>query len=100
MGFENRIRFSKHTYGFQNTHTVFNEMRLLIKNQMCVLKTKFGFQNTNVVLITHFKFGIFFANSVNFEIIIKTQIWFSKHTFGFQKPYLVFEIQIQKTIFQ
>ena len=32
-------------------------------------------------LITHFKVGIFFANSVNFEIIVKTR-------FGFQNTNL------------
>ena len=75
------IRVLKTEFGFQNTHTVFNEIRVSFKIRMCVLKTKFDFQNTNVVFDHTFQIRYFFANSVNFEIIVKTR-------FGFQNTNL------------
>ena len=54
---------------------------MCFENQIRFSKHKCGF------LITHFKFGNFFANSVNFEIIIKTK-------FGFQNTHLDFKNRI------
>ena len=62
--FKTHIRFLT-KYGFYSKPVcVFWKLNLIFKTQMWFL-------------ITHFKFGIFFANSVNFEIIVKTR-------FGFQ----------------
>ena len=66
--FKTHIRFLT-KYGFYSKPVcVFWKLNLIFKTQMWFL-------------ITHFKFGIFFANSVNFEIIVKTR-------FGFQNTNL------------
>ena len=61
------IRVLKTEFGFQNTHTVFNEIRVSFKTRMCVLKTKFDFQNTNVVFDHTFQIRYFFCKFSKFR---------------------------------
>jgi hypothetical protein len=69
--------------------TVFRKLPyLLFKNQIWLSKHTFSFQNTHLVFDHTFQIRYFSANSVFFQIFIKT-------IFGFQNTHLVFKTQIR-----